>query len=70
MLRKSVYLASAALVLSAAGLSVQPALAQQAADDVIEEIITTGSRSAKPRSASDSPDPGDDTVLYGDARDR
>jgi len=64
MLRKSVYLASAALVLSVAGLSVQPALAQQAADDTIEEIITTGSRSAKPRSASDSPVPVD--VLSGD----
>ena len=59
MLTKYRYLVSVSLALVATGLSVQPAAAQGAADDVIEEIITTGSRSARPRSASDSPVPVD-----------
>jgi iron complex outermembrane receptor protein len=47
-------------VLAVAGLLPQLAIAQSAgADDTIEEVITTGTRSAKPRSASDSPVPVD-----------
>ena len=64
MLRKSTYVVSAALALAVSGLSIQTATAQAGADDTIEEIITTGSRSAKPRSAGDSPVPVD--VLSGD----
>jgi len=48
-----------ALVLTASGLSFQTAVAQQGSDDTIEEIVTTGSRSARPRSAADSPVPID-----------
>ena len=59
MLGKIRYLAPLSLVLAVSGLAVQTATAQQAADDTIEEIVTTGSRSAKPRSASDSPVPID-----------
>ena len=59
MLRNSKYLASLAVALAVAGLSAQTALAQGGAEDVIEEIVTTGSRSSKPRSASDSPVPID-----------
>jgi iron complex outermembrane receptor protein len=64
MLSKSTYVVSAAIALAVSGLSIQTATAQAGADDTIEEIITTGSRSAKPRSASDSPVPVD--VLSGD----
>jgi iron complex outermembrane receptor protein len=64
MLRKSTYVVSAAIALAVSGLSIQTATAQAGADDTIEEIITTGSRSAKPRSAGDSPVPVD--VLSGD----
>ena len=59
MLRNSKHLASLAVALAVAGLSAQTALAQGGAEDVIEEIVTTGSRSSKPRSASDSPVPID-----------
>jgi iron complex outermembrane receptor protein len=59
MLRNTKHLASLAVALAVAGLSAQTALAQGGAEDVIEEIITTGSRSSKPRSASDSPVPID-----------
>jgi iron complex outermembrane receptor protein len=54
------YLVSLTSVLAVAGLLPQLAIAQSAgADDTIEEVITTGTRSAKPRSASDSPVPVD-----------
>ncbi len=67
MIRQSCYLTGLAVLLSAAGLVSPPADAQtqqQAgsqgkAKDVIEEIITTGTRSAKPRSAADSTVPID-----------
>ena len=43
-----------AALLATGGLSFQTAIAQDGADDeFIEEIVTTGSRSAKPRSAGD-----------------
>ena len=49
-----------ATLLATGGLSFQTAIAQDGADDeFIEEIVTTGSRSAKPRSAGDSPVPVD-----------
>jgi iron complex outermembrane receptor protein len=50
-----------AAVVASGGLSAPAAVAQ---DEVIEEIVTVGTRSAKPRSASDSPVPVD--VLAGD----
>jgi iron complex outermembrane receptor protein len=54
------YLVSFTSALAVAGLLPQLAIAQSAgADDTIEEVITTGTRSAKPRSASDSPVPVD-----------
>ena len=49
-----------AALLATGGLSFQTAIAQDGADDeFIEEIVTTGSRSSKPRSAGDSPVPVD-----------
>jgi len=48
-----------ATVLASAGLSMQPAVAQDDKDGLIEEIVTTGTRSAKARSAGDSPVPVD-----------
>ncbi len=59
MKRNSVSLGLLAAVLATGGLSFQPASAQKKADEFIEEIITTGTRSAKPRSAGDSPVPVD-----------
>ncbi len=56
MSKKSISYGALALVLSCSGLTFQSALAQ---DDAIEEIVTIGSRSAKPRSASDSTVPID-----------
>ncbi|MGI9224178.1 MAG: TonB-dependent receptor plug domain-containing protein [Woeseiaceae bacterium] len=54
------YLVSLTSVLAVAGMLPQLAIAQSAAaDETIEEVITTGTRSAKPRSASDSPVPVD-----------
>ena len=53
-----------ATVLASAGLSMQPAVAQDKKDSLIEEIVTLGSRSAKPRSASDSTVPID--VISGE----
>jgi len=64
MFRNIKYLAQLALALAVTGLSMQTAVAQQGANEVIEEIVTTGSRSAKPRSAADSPVPID--VISGD----
>lgn len=46
------------LAMAAVGLPAQFAVAQ-GEDELIEEVITTGTRSAKPRSASDSPVPID-----------
>lgn len=62
MSKKILSYGALALVLSCSGLSFQSALAQ---DDTIEEIVTIGSRSAKPRSAADSTVPID--VISGDA---
>ena len=49
---------------AAIALPAQTTLAQESEDELIEEVITTGTRSAKPRSASDSPVPVD--VLNAD----
>jgi iron complex outermembrane receptor protein len=40
-------------------MPAQITLAQESEDELIEEVITTGTRSAKPRTASDSPVPVD-----------
>lgn len=48
-----------ATVLACAGLSMQPAFAQDGKEELIEEIVTTGTRSTKARSAGDSPVPVD-----------
>jgi iron complex outermembrane receptor protein len=48
-----------AALLATSGLAPQTALAQNGDDEFIEEIVTTGTRSAKPRSAGDSPVPVD-----------
>ena len=56
------YIGAFAAVAASAGLSSQVAVAQS--DDVIEEIVTIGSRSMKPRSAADSTVPID--VISGD----
>ena len=57
MSKKTISYGALALVLSCSGLTFQSALAQD--DEMIEEIITIGSRSSKPRSASDSTVPID-----------
>ena len=62
MSKKSFSYGALALVLSCSGLTFQAANAQDGEE--IEEIITLGSRSAKPRSASDSTVPVD--VISGD----
>ena len=62
MFKKSISYGAFALVLSCSGLTFQSAMAQD--DEAIEEIKTIGSRSAKPRSASDSTVPVD--VIGGD----
>ena len=60
MKKNSVSFGVFAALLATGGLSYQTAIAQDGADDeFIEEIVTTGSRSAKPRSAGDSPVPVD-----------
>ena len=60
MKRRSLSVGVMAALLTTGGLASQTALAQSVADDeFIEEIVTTGSRSAKPRSAGDSPVPVD-----------
>jgi iron complex outermembrane receptor protein len=58
MTRPWYYLSSLTTVFVAASLMPAPAFAQSG-DEAIEEIITTGTRSAKPRSANDSPVPVD-----------
>ena len=52
-------LASLAFVLATSGLTPQVSLAQDDAEELIEEIVTTGTRSAKARSIGDSPVPVD-----------
>ena len=59
MKKTSVSFGVLATLFAAGGLSYQTAIAQDGADEFIEEIVTTGSRSAKPRSAGDSPVPVD-----------
>ena len=59
MKKTSVSFGALATLFAAGGLSYQAAIAQDGADEFIEEIVTTGSRSAKPRSAGDSPVPVD-----------
>ena len=61
MSKKTFSYGALALVLCCSGLSFQSALAQ---DEEIEEIVTIGSRSAKPRSAADSTVPID--VINGE----
>jgi iron complex outermembrane receptor protein len=53
-----------AVAAAAVGLPAQSVIAQESEDELIEEVITTGTRSAKPRTASDSPVPVD--VLNAD----
>jgi len=62
MSKKTFSYGALALVLSCSGLTFQSAIAQD--DETIEEIVTIGSRSAKPRSATDSTVPID--VISGD----
>jgi len=65
MTRNWQQLGSLAAVLACVGMSSQVAFAQSAADEeVYEEIVTVGTRSAKPRSARDSTVPID--VISGD----
>lgn len=59
MKNKSVSFGVLAALLATGGLTHQTAIAQDGEDEFIEEIVTTGSRSAKPRSAGDSPVPVD-----------
>jgi iron complex outermembrane receptor protein len=56
MTRNSIYLGAMAVVLAVPALSVKTAVAQ---DGLVEEIVTTGTRSGKERTASDSPVPID-----------
>jgi iron complex outermembrane receptor protein len=53
-----------AVAAAAIGLPAQTTVAQESEEELIEEVITTGTRSAKPRTASDSPVPVD--VLNSD----
>ena len=62
MSKKTISYGALALVLSCSGLTFQSAVAQD--DETIEEVVTIGSRSAKPRSAADSTVPID--VISGD----
>jgi len=62
MCKKTMSYGALALVLSCSGLTSQTAFAQD--DPLLEEIVTIGSRSAKPRSAADSTAPID--VISGD----
>lgn len=62
MNRKTISFAALATVLASTGVPLQTAVAQDA--DMIEEIVTLGTRSAKPRSAADSTVPID--VISGE----
>lgn len=57
MIKKTISYGALALALGCSGLTFQSAVAQD--DGAIEEIVTLGSRSAKPRSAQDSTVPVD-----------
>jgi len=57
MSKKWQHLGVLAAVAASVGLPAQSAIAQD--DELIEEVVTIGSRSSKPRSASDSPVPVD-----------
>ncbi|HSG96693.1 MAG TPA: TonB-dependent receptor [Woeseiaceae bacterium] len=59
MKKRSLMVGISAALLATSGLAPQAALAQNGDDEFIEEIVTTGTRSAKPRSAGDSPVPVD-----------
>lgn len=63
MIKKTVSYGALTLAFLCSGLPLQSALAQD--DEIIEEIVTLGSRSAKPRSAQDSTVPID--VIGGDS---
>ena len=64
MTRNWQHFGALAAVFACAGLCTQVAVAQSADDDAYEEIVTIGTRSAKPRSAADSTVPID--VISGD----
>ncbi len=64
MTRNWQHFGALAAVVACAGLCTQVAVAQSADDDAYEEIVTIGTRSAKPRSAADSTVPID--VISGD----
>ena len=73
MKRKTFSLAALASVLASTAAAPQVAMAQEG-DELIEEIVTTGTRSAKPRSAGDSPVPvdvinADDFTAFGNTAD-
>jgi iron complex outermembrane receptor protein len=59
MKSKTIPFAALGCVLAASALAPQAAIAQNKSDTLIEEIVTLGTRSAKPRSASDSTAPID-----------
>ncbi len=64
MTRNWQHFGAMAAIVACAGLCTQVAVAQSADDDAYEEIVTIGTRSAKPRSAADSTVPID--VISGD----
>ncbi len=73
MNRKTFTLSAVSVAVAAALLAPLPAIAQEG-DEMIEEIVTTGTRSAKARSASDSPVPvdvisGEDFTAMGNTAD-
>ncbi|MGB5720949.1 MAG: TonB-dependent receptor plug domain-containing protein, partial [Woeseiaceae bacterium] len=65
MKSKTIPFAALGCVLAASALAPQAAIAQNKSDTLIEEIVTLGTRSAKPRSASDSTAPID--VIGGES---
>ena len=73
MNRKIFTLSAVSVAIAAALLAPLPSFAQDG-EELIEEIVTTGSRSAKPRSAGDSPVPvdvinADDFTAFGNTAD-
>ena len=74
MSKKHVYLAAILAPVTIVGSGQQAAMAQQDGGEVMEEIITIGTRSVRPRSAADSPVPvdvinADDFVAIGNSAD-
>jgi len=72
MTRKTFMLSAISAAVAGALLAPLPSMAQD--DELIEEIVTTGTRSAKARSASDSPVPvdvinADDFTAFGNTAD-